>query len=107
MERYGAVIQLRPDKVNEYMQLHRAVWPQVKDRMAAANIRNYTIFYHDGWLFNYFEYTGNDYARDMGDIAADLKTQEWWALTMPCQLPLKSRQPGEWWTTMKEIYHQD
>lgn len=107
MRRYGAAIKLRSDKADEYLQLHQAVWPQVKARMRASNIRNYTIFYHQGWLFNYFEYTGNDYASDMASVAADPKTQEWWALTMPCQVPLESRHEGEWWTTMTEVYHQD
>jgi L-rhamnose mutarotase len=29
MKRYGMVIGLRPDKVDEYRHLHAAVWPGV------------------------------------------------------------------------------
>jgi L-rhamnose mutarotase len=43
----------------------------------------------------------------MAAMAADPRTQEWWALCMPCQLPLDSRAEGEWWATMEEVFHHD
>jgi L-rhamnose mutarotase len=33
--------------------------------IAAANIRNYSIYRHDETLFAYFEYVGDDLAADM------------------------------------------
>ena len=41
------------------------------------------------------------------EIAADPTTQTWWKLTDPCQVPLESRQPGEWWASMEEFSHAD
>ena len=29
------------------------------------------------------------------------------AWTEPMQVPLETRAPGEWWTTMKEVFHTD
>jgi hypothetical protein len=40
-------------------------------------------------------------------IVADPVTKDWWALTDPCQVPLESRAPGDWWTMMEEEVHND
>ena len=29
MQRYGSVIQLKPEKLNEYKELHANAWPEV------------------------------------------------------------------------------
>ena len=56
---------------------------------------------------SYFEYIGNDFQSDSAKMAADPKTQEWWTLCGPCQEPLDSREEGEWWASMEEIFHVD
>ena len=107
MKRYGMVLKVRPDKLDEYKRLHAAVWPDVLKMIEACNIRNYSIYYKDGMLFSYYEYVGDDYAADMVKMAADPKTQQWWALTKPMQVPLETRQEGEWWAEMEEVFHLD
>ena len=107
MQRYGSVIRVKPDKVEEYKCLHAAVWDGVASMIRQCNIRNYSIFHKDGFLFSYFEYVGDDYEGDMAKMASDAVTQEWWKLCMPCQEPLESRQEGEWWAVMEEVFHQD
>ena len=112
MTRYGSVIGLREEKLEEYKALHEAVWPGVLTMIAACHIRNYSIFLRrmpDGrhYLFSYFEYTGADFAADMARMAADPKTQEWWAVCEPCQLPLADRAAGDWWAGMEEVFHTD
>jgi L-rhamnose mutarotase len=57
--------------------------------------------------FSYFEYTGTDLTADMEKMAADQKTQEWWAITNPMQTPLANRAEGEWWASMEEVFHHD
>lgn len=109
MQRMGMVIGVKPDKVAEYKALHAAVWPGVLARIAASNIRNYTIFLREpeNLLFGTWEYHGSDFAADMRAIADDPETQRWWALTSPCQQPLDSRDPGEHWAWMVEVFHVD
>jgi len=107
MKRYGSVIKLKPEKEEEYLQLHANAWPEVLAMIRACNIRNYSIFLRDGFLFSYFEYHGEDYEADMAKMAADAKTQEWWALTDPCQEPVPTHAPDEWWASMKEVFHTD
>ena len=53
------------------------------------------------------EYTGDDFEEDMKKMAADPKTQEWWAIMKPIQQPLDTRVEGEWWANMEEVFHMD
>ena len=107
MKRYGMVLKVRPEMLQEYKRLHAAVWPEVLDMIANCNISNYSIYHKDGYLFSYFEYTGDNFEADTAKMAADPKTQQWWSLCKPCQQPLETRAEGEWWATMEELFHTD
>ena len=107
MKRYGSVIKVKPEKLDEYIALHGDPWPEVLLMIRACNIQNYSIYYKDGFLFSYFEYIGEDYDADMKKMAADPKTQEWWKLTDPCQEPVETAKPGEWWASLEEVFHSD
>jgi L-rhamnose mutarotase len=110
MKRYGSVIGLNTEKIDEYKKLHAAVWPEILDKITECNIRNYSIFLRklpDGkhYLFSYFEYIGSDVAADMQKMADDPRTQDWWDVCKPCQNPLPDRAEGEWWADMEEVFH--
>jgi L-rhamnose mutarotase len=112
MKRYGMVLGLRPEKIEEYKELHAAVWPEVLKRITDCHIRNYSIYLRrldDGqpYLFSYFEYFGDDFTADMAKLSADPTTQRWWSFCQPCQQPLADRTPGEWWSVMEEVFHHD
>ena len=105
MRRFGQIITIKPEAFAEYEHLHAAVWPEVLATIHRCNIRNYSIFRHETWLFAYFEYVGDDFTADMKRMGEDPKTQEWWSYTDILQEPLPTHAPGEWWTTMKEVFH--
>jgi len=107
MKRVGSILRLHPDKIKEYKRYHAAAWPEVLDRIKKCNIRNYSIYLKDDILFSYFEYVGKDFKADMAKMAADKKTQEWWAIMMPMQVPFLSRRRGEWWAEGEEVFHVD
>ena len=112
MQRYGSVLELRKDKMDEYKQLHREVWPEILKMIKECNIRNYSIYLGElekerYYLFSYFEYVGDDFDGDMGKMAADPMTQKWWDLCKPCQRPLETRAEGQWWMDMEEVFHCD
>ena len=105
MERYASVIRLRPEHRERYLELHAQVWPEVESTLAAANIRNYTIFLRGDMLFSYYEYVGTDHAADQARISADPTTQRWWELTDPCQERLPGTPEGEQWAPLTEVWH--
>jgi L-rhamnose mutarotase len=110
MKRVGQVIGIREEKIPEYKALHAAVWPDILAQIKRSNIRNYSIFLRrlpDGnhYLFSYCEYIGDDFEGDMAKMAADPRTQEWWALCGPCQQPLPDVPAGGWWADMEAVFH--
>jgi L-rhamnose mutarotase len=112
VQRFGMVIGLKPEKIEHYKNLHAAAWPGVLKKIKECHIRNYSIFLREieagkFYLFSYFEYTGEDFETDMAKMAADPLTQKWWKETDPCQIPVSSRGPKEWWSRMEEVFHLD
>ena len=109
MKRYGAVIGIRPEAIAEYKRIHAAVWPDVLKQIKGSSISNYSIYLKEpeNLMFAYYEYHGADHDADMAAMAADPRTQEWWAVCMPMQAPLESRKEGEWWASMEEVFHID
>ena len=107
MKRYGMMIKLKPERVDEYKRLHASPWPDVLEMIRECNIRNYSIHHKDGYLFSYFEYVGEDFETDMAKMAADPTTQKWWDVCKPCMEPVPTRAEGEWWACMEEIFHCD
>lgn len=107
VKRFGWVIKVKPEKLGEYKELHANPWPEVNSMLKKCNIQNYSIYYRDGLLFSYLEYTGTDFEADMKKMAADSVTREWWKLTDPCQEPVDSAEEGVWWADMEEVYHLD
>ena len=107
MKRYGMVIGLKPEAEQKYREAHAAAWPEVLEMISRCNIRNYSIYLKDGMLYSYFEYHGTDFASDMSKMAADPVTQRWWAMIKPLQEPVATRNAGEWWAEMEEVFHLD
>lgn len=107
MKRYGQVLKVRPEKEAYYKELHANPWPGVLDMIKKCNIRNYSIYLRDGYLYSYYEYIGDDYDADMAKMAEDEETQRWWAECNPCQQPVDSAKEGELWVEMEEVFHLD
>jgi L-rhamnose mutarotase len=112
MTRHASIIELPAGNIAEYRRLHAAVWPDVLAMLKRSHIHNYSIYLRRlpddrHYLFSYFEYTGKDFAGDMAKIAADPKTQEWWAVCKPLQRPLPDRSDGEWWASAEEVFHME
>ena len=105
MKRHLQLVNVRPEKRDEYLRLHAAVWPDVEARLSASNITNYSIFIHGDLLIAYFEYVGADFDSDMDAVAADPVTQDWWRLTDPCQSPLEGAEAGAPWIDAREVWH--
>jgi len=107
MKRYGQVIRLKSGVYDSYTKYHADVWPGILAKISECNIRNYSIYHKDGFLFAYFEYVGVDFDGDMKKMGDDPLTQKWWDIMKPMQEPLSTRSSGEWWANMTEVFHLD
>jgi L-rhamnose mutarotase len=111
VQRFGMVIGLKREKADRYNDLHAHPWPEVNAMIKKCNIRSYSIYECEIegklYLFSYFEYVGDDFAKDMALMAADPKIKEWWAETDPCQIRMPGTPEGQQWMKIKEVYHLD
>ena len=55
MSNYAWVLEVRPGYEEEYKKRHDELWPEMKEMLSDAGIRNYNIFRHGLTLFGYFE----------------------------------------------------
>jgi L-rhamnose mutarotase len=55
VQRVAFRLRVQPDKLEEYREIHRAVWPELLSDMRAAGLRNYSIFADGPELFGYIE----------------------------------------------------
>ena len=69
-QRTAFVLRVRPDRVDEYVAAHRAVWPELLEALKAAGVRNYSIFRSGNQMFGYLE------ADDLDRAAAHMAAQE-------------------------------
>jgi L-rhamnose mutarotase len=69
-ERSAFVLRIRPGRIDEYVDAHRDVWPEMLDALRGAGIRNYSIFRDGNRVFGYFE-------------ADDLDAAAWYLAAQP------------------------
>ncbi len=106
MVRYGQVVGIKGEKLEEYKKYHSDVWPEVLAKIRECNITNYSIFRFKEMLFAYFEYTGSDFDADMAKMAADETTQKWWSIMKPMQSSLDGGEEAQW-INLEEVFHVD
>lgn len=102
---FGQIGRLKPEKIDEYVKLHAAVWPDVLKMIKECNLENYSIFIKGDLVFAYFEYTGTDYAADMDKMAADVTTQKWWGFTRPCFDKFNADSQEAFYEDMQSIFY--
>jgi len=101
-QRSAFVLHVRPEKIDEYVEAHRNVWPDMLDALREAGIRNYSIFRHGNEVFGYFE------ADDLEAAAADMEAQDVnarWQDTMANLL--EERVPDAGPSALEEIFRLD
>lgn len=105
--RFGQIGRLKKEKIDEYVKLHAAVWPDVMKMITECNLQNYSIFIRDDLVFSYFEYTGDDYEADMKKMAADETTQRWWSYTRPCFEKYNEESTEAFYEDMETIFYME
>lgn len=78
MKRFAFKMYLKPGFEAEYARRHSELWPELKARIAASGVRNYSIYWDKDTniLFGYQEVEGDSNSQDAE--AADEITRRWW-----------------------------
>jgi L-rhamnose mutarotase len=101
-ERSAFVLRVRPEKVDEYVEAHKHVWPEMLDALRAAGIRNYTIFRAGNEMFGYFEC--DDLATAERHLAAQDVSSRWQDAMAGL---LKERVPHAGPPSLEEVFRLD
>jgi L-rhamnose mutarotase len=96
------VLHVRPDKIDEYVEAHRDVWPEMLAALREAGIRNYTIFRDGSRVFGYFE---SDDLEAAGEYMEAQEVNARWQNTMAKLL--EERVPDAGPPTLEEIFRLD
>lgn len=69
-------LRVKPERLTEYVERHRRVWPEMLEAIRDSGRRNYSLFLHsDGLLIGVYE-TDDDLASQAA-LAADPRTVAW------------------------------
>jgi len=105
--RYCLALDLKNDAalIAEYEQVHREVWPAIKNSIHAGGITDMEIYRLEDRLFMIME-TGPDFAfeKKAAMDAANPEVQRWEALMWKYQLAVPGGRPGEKWRLMDRIF---
>jgi L-rhamnose mutarotase len=103
--RVGFSLKVKKEKLEQYKQHHKNVWPEMLDALRAAGWRNYSIFaLEDGQLFGYFE-TEDSLQAAQAKMAAHPVNTRWQEFMAPF-FEVNAR-PDENFIEMAEIFHLD
>jgi L-rhamnose mutarotase len=97
-------LQVRPDRLEEYRERHRAVWPEMLRALAGTGWHNYSLFLRpDGLLIGYVE-TPSLAAAQAGMAATEVNAR-WQAEMAEFFVDLGDDRPDTGFLQLEEVFH--
>lgn len=104
MPRYCFELQVRPERITEYVARHRAVWPDMLAALHRTGWRNYSLFLRpDGLLVGYVEC--DDLVAAQAAMARTEVNARWQAEMAPFFTGTDGGPPDERLTLLTEVFH--
>jgi L-rhamnose mutarotase len=104
MQRVCFLLKVREDRLEEYVQRHEQVWPEMLEALSGTGWHNYSLFLRaDGLLVGYFETPSLDAALE-GMAKTDVNAR-WQAEMAEFFESLEGRRPDEAFLTLREVFH--
>lgn len=106
MERVCFLLQVKPDRLDEYKSRHEEVWVEMLAALRETGWTNYSLFLRDdGLLVGYFE------TPDLEAALAGMEVREvnarWQAEMAGFFEGLDGRRPDEGFLRLEEVFHLD
>ncbi len=103
MKRVGFQFKIRQDRLAEYKEIHKNVWPEMLDALKKAGWHHYTLFLRpDGLVFGYFE-TEKSLADAQGKMAVQEVNTRWQEYMAP--FTAADTRPDESFLELEEYFH--
>jgi L-rhamnose mutarotase len=105
MKRVGFQFKVRQDRLAEYREHHKNVWPEMLAALRETGWHNYTLFMReDGLIFGYFETEDSLATAQAGMSAREVNTR--WQEFMSSFIDAQAR-PDETFLELEEYFHLD
>lgn|SRR5690349_19420309 len=104
MQRVCFILRVKKDRLEEYKERHRHVWPEMLEALRQTGWHNYSLFLRpDGMLIGYLETPDFEWAR--AEMAKrDVNAR--WQKSMAGFFELDpNRRPDEAMETLEEVFH--
>ncbi|GAA4023854.1 L-rhamnose mutarotase [Deinococcus rubellus] len=99
------LLQVRPERLDEYKTRHKAVWPDMLAALSKTGWHNYSLFLkNDGLLVGYFETPDLDAAQS--GMANTEVSARWQADMAPFFVDLEGT-PDQGFLRLEEVFHLD
>src|SRR3970040_2960 len=104
MERVCFLLKVKPEKLEEYKERHRNVWPEMLQALRETGWHNYSIFLRDDGLFvGYFETPS--YERALAEMAKREVNLRWQRDMAPFFEALDGRRPDEGFQRLEQVFY--
>ncbi|MGN9842902.1 L-rhamnose mutarotase [Nonomuraea sp. H19] len=105
MQRVCFLLKVRPERLAEYRERHREVWPEMREALTRTGWHNYSLFLRDdGLLVGYLE--TEDFEAAKKAMAETEVNARWQAEMAPFFEDLDGR-PDEGMAPLTEVFHLD
>jgi L-rhamnose mutarotase len=107
MNRVGFILKVKADKLEEYKQHHKAVWPEMQAALTRTGWHNYSLFMRDdGLLFGYFE-TPESFQSALDGMSKEDVNARWQEFMAPYFEDLSGKHADEGMLQLEEVFHLD
>ncbi len=107
MKRVAFILKVKEDKIEEYKEHHKAVWPEMLDALRRTGWRNYSLFMReDGLLFGYFE-TPESFEAALNGMAQEEINAKWQDFMSRYFEGLGGAHADESMLELEEVFHLD
>lgn len=106
MQRVCFVLQVRPERLAEYKERHKTVWPEMQQALRETGWGNYTLFLRpDGMLVGYLE--TEDFQKCLDGMAALEVNARWQKEMGAFFMNPPGVRPDQAMTPLPEVFHLD
>ncbi len=107
MKRVGIILKVKKEKMDEYREVHKNVWPEMKEALSRHGWHNYSLFLNeDGFLFGYFE-TPVDFQTALQGMETEPINEKWQKTMAPYFEALSGKRADESMVVLEEVFHVD
>ena len=98
------VLQVKPDRLEEYKERHRNVWPEMQAALRETGWNNYSLFLRsDGLLVGYLE--TEDFERARAGMAKREVNERWQREMADFFMQPKGGMPDRAMQPLEEVFH--